>query len=210
MTQGASGYDRKDHEHYETPIWCTSLIVDQLLGRLPVGEGAVWECCAGNGKMIRALESYGYAVFASDVVSRPSLNVVGSALDLSAPIGAQAIITNPPYKRGLTEKIIQHAIEKMRPCRGLVAMLLKVDFDSGISRPHLFKDCEAFAVKYEILGRVNWFPLQRDENGKAKSGSTDNHAWFVWDWQTVGQEPVVRYLIKPKGVDEIEPIKEAA
>jgi hypothetical protein len=211
MTQTSSGYERKDQNLYETPAWVTDAPMGTLSDRLPRGW-SVWEPCAGNGKMVSAIEKAGYRVFASDYVSRPSLNAVGDIRELSTPIGTSAIITNPPYGVGLTESIIADAIEKMRPCRGLVAMLLKVDYDSGKSdrRRQLFEGCEAFAGKLVLRGRINWFPLKRRSDGSVGPGSSDNHAWFVWDWETINQRPIIGYLDKPEGVDEVEPLREVA
>jgi tRNA G10 N-methylase Trm11 len=67
-----------------------------------------------------------------------------------------AIITNPPYgdDGGLACQFIEHALELVP----IVAMLLRVDFDSGVTRQHLFRNCPAFACKLSVLSRINWFP----------------------------------------------------
>ena len=44
----------------------------------------------------------------------------------------------------------------MRP-RGLVAMLLRTDFDHAASRLHLFSKCPAFTRKVVLTKRIVWF-----------------------------------------------------
>jgi hypothetical protein len=43
-------------------------------------------------------------------------------------------------------RFIERALELVRPHRGTVAMLLKADFDSGITRRRLFADCSAWGT----------------------------------------------------------------
>ena len=66
----------------------------------------------------------------------------------AAPVGVSDLITNPPYgeaRRGeLAVRFIEHALELQIP---RIAMLLRVDFDSAITRQHLFRHCEYFAGK---------------------------------------------------------------
>jgi hypothetical protein len=74
---------------------------------------------------------------------------------------------------------------------GLVAMLLKVDFDSAKTRIGLFRDNPRFAGKVVLLNRIVWF----EPEGAA--GPSENHAWFVW--RSVGapqSEPWIRYADK--------------
>jgi hypothetical protein len=73
----------------------------------------------------------------------------------------------------------------MRPNGGLVAMLLRCDFDHAKSRQHLFGGCAQFAKKLILTRRIRWI-----ENS---TGSPSfNHAWFIWDWQHQGP-PVLVY-----------------
>ena len=81
------------------------------------------------------------------------------------------IVTNPPYGIGgrLASQFIAHAIELVP----LVAMLLRIDFDGGKTRTHLFRDCPVFAQKIVLLDRIMWFP--------GDVGPSTNHAWFIWN-----------------------------
>jgi hypothetical protein len=92
------------------------------------------------------------------------------------------IVTNPPYGPSgrVACKFIEHAIA-LAP---FVALLLRVDFDSGKTRPPLFRDCRAFAQKVVLLDRIMWFA--------GRSGPSDNHAWFIWNARHRG-EPTIHY-----------------
>jgi hypothetical protein len=84
----------------------------------------------------------------------------------------------------LAVKFIEHGLELVP----IVAMLLKVDFDSGRTpRQHLFRNCPAFVCKLTLLNRIEWFP--------GDYGSSTNHAWFLWDQQHSGP-PIISYAEK--------------
>jgi len=53
-----------------------------------------------------------------------------------------AIVTNLQGK--LAERFIERALDLTRPNQGAVAMLLKADFDSGLTRRRFFVDCPAW------------------------------------------------------------------
>src|SRR5262249_20684417 len=82
--------------------------------------------------------------------------------------------TNPPYgerKRGeLAVAFIEHALTLDIP---RIALLLRVDFDSALTRRHLFADEPRFAGKLILLNRIKWFD--------GPSSPSDNHAWFLWN-----------------------------
>lgn len=120
----------------------------------------------GQGLLIDALKAAGFRVDATagdffDCREKPDPRIDG-------------IVTNPPYgaERGgrLAESFIRHAFTfDVR----LVAMLLRVDFDSAKTRADLFRDNKIFAGKIVLVDRIKWF--------KGPSQPSDNHAWFLWD-----------------------------
>jgi hypothetical protein len=161
MSQRASGFVRRPNEDYPTPRWVTAIIAEHLRVRERVK--AIWEPAAGNGELTRGLEDAGFTVVAT----------VGDFFTIAPPDAIDAIVTNPPYggdRKGLM------ACDFIRRALGLapvVAMLLRVDFDSGKARAKLFRDCPAFAGKIVLLDRIKWFD--------GPSSPSDNHAWFVWN-----------------------------
>jgi hypothetical protein len=163
MSQRASGYERRPNENYPTQAWVAKIIADHLRVREQVRT--IWEPAAGNGQLAAALKDSGFGVVAT----------TDDFLSYMAPPAASidAICTNPPYgddRRGfLACEFIRHSLTLVP----VVAMLLRVDFDSGKTRKALFRDCPAFAGKIVLLDRIKWFD--------GPSSPSDNHAWFVWN-----------------------------
>jgi hypothetical protein len=173
MSQRESGYERKERDLYETPEWVTVA----LLPHIRSGIQDVWEPACGSGKMVRALsDGTPYIVRATDIADDPPLDFLETA-------GlADAVITNPPYT--LASEFIWHALKTTRERGGVVAMLLRTDFDHAKTRLHLF-DREQFAKKLVLLRRIRWFE-------DSKGSPSFNHAWFIWDWKHKGP-PALAY-----------------
>ena len=158
MSQRYSGYPRQANDEYETPPWVTRCVVPYLRCSY------VWDPANGtSSKLAQALRQEGFKVVATndDFLSRDCL-----------PHGrVDGIVTNPPYGPSgrVARKFIEHAIA-LAP---FVALLLRVDFDSGKTRRTLFRDCRAFAQKVVLLDRIMWFA--------GTSGPSTNHAWFIWN-----------------------------
>jgi hypothetical protein len=178
MSQRMSGFARIPDERYETvEEWPTLALLSQL-----PDIGWAWDPADdGAGHLIATLH-------------RQGIKAVGSGPDfLSATeppmAGVTDIITNPPLgpsRRGeLAVAFIQHALQL--PVRR-ISMLLPIDFDSAVSRQHLFRYCPAFAGKIVLLNRIRWIP------GSTGSPST-NHCWCLWDHANV-DAPIIRYMSK--------------
>jgi hypothetical protein len=123
---GDLGYAREPHDFYETPAWCTEV----LLPELPRIEGAVWECAAGKGAISEVLKKR-FTVVSSDIVDYgyPD-HVYCDFLACDTPL-APNIVTNPPYDRA--EEFLRHAIAITKPA-GTVAMLFRNEFDCAKRR----------------------------------------------------------------------------
>jgi hypothetical protein len=172
MSQRFSEYARKDRDEYPTPPWVTETLIPHLKA-----AKVIWEPAAGEGGMAATLENAGFRVIQSDLSG--GVNFLD---DKVQPVSCDAIVTNPPYgvQGRLAEKFIERALELTRPQKGVVAMLLKVDFDSGLTRQRIFADCPAWGLKLVLLKRIMWFA---SANGM---GPSDNHAWFLWSWRHDG------------------------
>lgn len=172
MSQRNSGYERKELDLYETPEWVT----EALLPHLPLDRD-IWEPAAGSGKMVRVLAKAGM-VYASDITEGRNFLDAEECPEL----GIGAIITNPPYD--IAFHFVTHAIHLMRAREGLVAMLLRTDWDHARSRVYLFTELP-FAKKLVLTKRIKWF---EDTKGQPSF----NHAWFIWDWKHRGP-PTLAY-----------------
>lgn len=175
MSQRDSGYERHERDLYETPPWVTLALIPHLPTRLKPGM-SVYEPAAGSGKMLRVLADVGFVVDADDISDG------GDFLECIRT-NYSAIITNPPYD--IAVEFIDRAIRLQKAEAGLVAMLLRTDFDHARTRSRLFGDCPSFAKKVVLTKRIKWF-----EDGKGSPSF--NHAWFIWDHQHEGP-PTLAY-----------------
>ena len=202
MSQRDSGYERKERDLYETPEWVT----EALLPHLPRCPCTIWEPACGSGKMQDVLTAH-FDTYGSDIAFGTDFLLYRSL----PPEGVDAIITNPPYD--LATEFIEHALRLMEPVGGLVAMLLRTDFDHAKSRSHLFRYCPAFAKKLVLTKRIKWFegpvPCRPCDGsgvvngnrckackgeGEKEQSPSENHSWFIWDWghdgpPTIGYAP---------------------
>ena len=171
MSQRESGYERKELDRYETPEWVTMALVPHIRERI---IGSIYEPAAGSGKMVAALAKAGFMVNADDLSEGRDF--------LQCPFANMpAIITNPPYS--LAREFIDRALKLTRPY-GLVAMLLRTDYDHAATRRDLFEQAP-FAKKLVLTKRIKWF---EDSKGQPSF----NHAWFIWDWKHDGP-PTLAY-----------------
>lgn len=172
MSQRDSGYERKERDYYETPAWVT----EALLPHLEPGC-SIWEPACGSGKMVRALADAGHSVVATDII-------LGVDFLNAIMTGWQAIVTNPPYELAL--EFIERALDLTKANDGMVAMLLRTDFDHAKTRQHLFGQSETFTRKLVLTRRIKWF-----ENSTGQPSF--NHAWFMWSWKHWGRPTLAYY-----------------
>lgn len=174
MSQRVSGYARKPNDAYNTPEWCVEALLPHLTIKPP---DLVHEPATGTGNIAKVLRKFDYTVTESDIND----GVDFLSLDHSDAIG---IITNPPY--GLAEAFIVHALKLMQP-NGVVAMLLRTDYDHAATRRYLFDALyqPPFAKRVVLTKRIRWI-----ENS---TGSPSfNHSWFIWDYFHKGP-PTIGY-----------------
>ena len=173
MSQRQSGYQRQPDDVYETPAWVTRVVAPYLRKNCL----RPWDPANGpTSKIACVLREEGFHAVATND------NFLAKT---AAPTDVDGIITNPPYGNGgrLACQFIAHAIELVP----IVAMLLRIDFDSGKTRVHLFRDNKYFAGKIVLLDRIVWF--ERED----APGPSENHSWFIWNRRHNGP-PTIRYV----------------
>jgi hypothetical protein len=126
------------------------------------------------------LRSAGHVVAATDLDG----DHVDFLMELSAPAGAEAIVTNPPYT--LAAEFVRHGLTLVPK----VVMLLRLNFyaaqcraditeqGSGLARIHVF------ANRLPRMHREGWA-------GKRTSASMEL-AWFVWERGYAGPTTIDR------------------
>lgn len=173
MSQRESGYERKENDLYETPAWVTECLRPHV-GNLQT----IWEPACGSGAMVKVfLSSWRVPYIESTDIAN------GYDFLKQSRSACEAIITNPPYSQ--SQAFIEHALKLALPHQGLVAMLLRTDYDHAKTRQHLFGKCPWFAKKVVLTKRIVWF----ERDGAAPSF---NHAWYIWDYKHQGA-PTLAY-----------------
>ena len=166
-----SEYPRRDRDFYPTP----ESAVIPLAPHLPTETTAYWEPCAGDGALVRALDThwgYGTCTRATDIKPQQSWITRQDAFDVSECLTSSINITNPPWpsRRGQpTLDMILH-LSAMAP----TWMLLSADFAHNA----YFKDVAGICDKIVSVGRVSW--LENGIRGK------DNAAWYRFAKNHIG------------------------
>jgi hypothetical protein len=91
--------EREKDDFYPTPPEPTRAFLHAEIDRLRDFQ-CIWEPAAGDGAMVREMESLGLDVFASDLIDRGSGAVIRDFYDFSQfePVeSGAAIVTNPPF-----------------------------------------------------------------------------------------------------------------
>lgn len=172
---GEAGYERRAHDDYQTPGWVTDLLLDAVTLR-----GKVWECAASDGRMVQRLRMRGYAVRATDIRPLEGNDYVADFLHRHEMYGGtETIATNPPYSQA--ESFVRHAFNLTDGCNGIVAMLLRHDWDTAGGRRDL---SEMLTLKIVITKRIRWV---EDSTGSPR----ENHAWYVWDHLALGKRHTI-------------------
>ena len=118
------------------------------------------EPCAGDGALVRHLESFGLrCVYAGDIRSGQD------ALARDHYGAADAIITNPPYTRPAMHALIAH-FQRIAP----TWLLLPADWMHNLHAAPFLPSCTDIVS----VGRVRWF------EGTTMS-SMENFAWYRFD-----------------------------
>lgn len=128
------------------------------------------EPCAGDGRLVDALEQYGkICTYSCDLFPRrPDISTF-NAFDITTTT-AQAFITNPPWTWELLEPMVLH-LSDIAP----TWVLLNADTMHNVRSSVIGEYC----VKVVSVGRVSWMM-----NGVK---GMENAAWFLFDKSFTGE-----------------------
>jgi hypothetical protein len=179
-----NGYTRVERDAYQTR---QAYVVRSLAEHVVVEGLDIWECAAGEQFMARTLEACGARVFTSDVEPYPGLDATFDFLTPELPPGLHSfdgIVTNPAWGKGnkLAEKFIAAGLARITKYGGFFALLLPADFDSAVTRLHLFND-PRFLCRISLTTRPIWFFRTDGEREAPK----ENCCWYLW------HRPVLRH-----------------
>lgn len=171
MSKRTPGFERRAMDAYDTPE-------AGVLPLLPFIQDvrSYAEPCAGNGYLIRALKKHGLnCVWASDIRTdvKPPIKGGLDALSLTRPMidRADAVISNPPWTRGIMMPMIKHLM-RLKP----TWMLFDSDFMHNQQAASLIIHCRAIIS----VGRLRW--IEGTEHA-----SLDNCCWYLFDGRHIGQ-----------------------
>jgi hypothetical protein len=177
-----SGFERVEGDRYWTEAWVTKALLSRVKFR-----GTIWEPACGRGDMANVLVDHGYAVMISDIAGATLGCAHASEIDFltatSPGDGELSIVTNPPYTHA--EAFIRKALKITERASGMVAMLLRNEYDCATRRRPLFER-ESFAAKYVLTKRPKW----ADGIGQHNASPRHNFAWFVWDHNHSGSAKI--------------------
>lgn len=166
-----SNYDRVENDNYQT---IDSRCVQGLLDCVII-DGLVVDCCSPNGSgIVREL-------------SRLRVNSCGTSDAFADVIIAKWIVTNPPYKRDIVDKILWKQIQRVKN-KEIVgfATLMRSNFDFAKSRFHMFGANEHYAGQVKLMFRPWW-----SEDKKAQP--IHNFIWHIWRNDKFFDNPIVLY-----------------
>lgn len=135
------------------------------------------DCCADQGSsIVDGLLTLGW-------------NAKGMSDAFDTSTWADLNIFNPPYKRGLVDKIIWHQIKGVDDGRfKAIAALLRNNFDFAKSRWKMFTH-PTYAGQIHMMFRPYW-------STERKSSPIHNYVWHIWRIDPP-KTPIVQYWREP-------------
>lgn len=188
VVKGPMGSHRNENEYYPTPAIGTLCLL-----RNHDVPNKLWEPAAGRGHIAKELIRNGHEVIATDLFSYDDPMVpITSGIDMTtAPrMDVDGVITNPPFKNNLPEKLITRSLEYHE--YSFLAMFCRLTFMESARRNSLFKKHPPSNI-YVFSERINCNERYFDK--KHGIGGMVAYAWFVWDSRNKGK--TVLDWIKP-------------
>jgi len=179
---GRDPLNERGDDLYETPLVAVHALLKHV--HLPTH---IWEPAAGKGAISTPLREAGKIVYATDLVDHGdplTESRIDFLMEFRAPIGCDAIVTNPPFK--LADQFVRHALFGIKV--PMVVMLLRLAFLEGTGRYDVL-DIHSpvvylFRNRLPRMHRAGW-------TGNRASSSIA-FAWYVWTQEHKGPLEVRR------------------
>lgn len=165
-----SSYARIPDDNYQT---IDQRCVDAFLKHYDPVDSLIVDVCAPNGSgIVERFQELGY-------------NAVGCKDAFMSGIKARWIVTNPPYKKGLVDRIMRRQIKRIKDGEVIaVAALLRTNFDHAKGRTDMF-DSVYYYGQIKMRFRP-WWSVER------KASPIHNYVWHIWRYETLDY-PIVLY-----------------
>jgi hypothetical protein len=156
-------------------------------------KGPIWEPAAGPGSIVRTLRETGHQVVATTLTDYgcPDADAgVDFLVQLEAPAGVTAILTNPPF--ALAADFVRHALTMVPR----TVMLLRLAFLESVTRTDILENGQLARV-YVFRNRL---PMMHRHGWQGnKAGNAHAYAWFVWEENHIGPPTLHRISCEKKG-----------
>jgi hypothetical protein len=188
--------NRHENEFYPTPPIATLSLIKNV--NVPP---IIWEPAAGRGHIAKELKRHGKTVVSTDLFSYDDQFVpVRSGYDFltcQKPDGIEGIITNPPFKNNLPEKLILRTFDELNV--KFLALFLRLTFLESARRYEMFQRLppSRILVFSERIQTNDQF--MHEKNGL---GGMIAYGLFVWDYRN--QRPMKPELSWIRPSDYIE------
>ena len=166
---------RQSEDYYTTPEYVTDKLCNWLKENIPESlNWDIWECAAGNGRIINSLKNNGFEVVTySDIVDRglPGVEILDFLNAEKKDV--DCILTNPPYS--VATEFAEKALSLLDE-NGYYIMLGRIQFLEGKKRGKLF---DKNPPKYVLIYRERVDCWKDDV--ETKSSGALCYAWFIFE-----------------------------
>jgi hypothetical protein len=169
---------RDGPDFWPTPHSLVEALVYHVLPLLP--KTTIWECAAGDGRLVQAMMQAGREVFASDLYPQDDSQPWDFLGDAAPPLAGAVAVTNPPFNAG--DDFIDRGLALLDAGAivGLV-LLLRHDHLQAAGRAEALN-----AATFEV--HCNWRPVWIE-------GTDGQPRWaFTWVGWTGGRRRAPIYL----------------
>jgi hypothetical protein len=145
-----------------------ALLLDTMAPARLVADGSL---IIDAGYNVLGIELYdrGHAPELPIVTGRDFFDLTAANCD-----GLAAIVTNPPYGRGLVDRFLRHAIDLL-PEGGELHALMRHNWMTGIRRRDLLPSLRRIIM----CRRLNMLPYDREHEDKGHNGQSD-FSWYTF------------------------------
>lgn len=166
-----SNYPRIPGDDYKT---IDKRCIYGLLEHFSISGICLDVCSPGGSGIVLALKEQG-------------ISARGTNDAFEESIKADWIVTNPPYTRGLVDKIIWRQIGRViKKEVHVFACLLRSNFDFAVSRTDMFMNCPYYLGQIKLLFRPWW-------SDDRKAQPIHNYVWHIWDNVIPHADKIVLY-----------------
>jgi hypothetical protein len=159
MGKRCSRFERRERDAYPTPFEAVLPLIPHLRG-----IRSFCEPCAGDGDLVRHLESFGLrCTYAGDIATGQDA--------LAVPRLAAPVITNPAWRRDLLHPLIAHFVE----AAPLAWLLIDANWAHTRQSRELIRRCSTILP----IGRVRWIP-------DSPYAGKDDASWYRFEGHTSG------------------------